>query len=155
MTTHRSLAAIAGIMPDYAQAGVVLCRTGRLTTADDNMVSGDTLQMVPVPENAIILDIKAYANVEIPGATGCHIGDGSSPTRFFDDACLGDVNYLQLEDDGKPIGCGYCYDEGNDTIDIALTKAATKVPTSTVFTMHVWYKMMGSISDENWDGPSA
>ena len=154
MTTYRSGAAIAGIMPDYAQAGVVLCRTGVYTTTHDNIVSGDTIQMVPVPKGAIIMDIHAYCGTAIGGVSNIDIGDGASSARFMNGFSWGDLNYLDMMTDGVVANIGYCYDEGNDTIDINLSEdCATKIPTSIVFTMHVWYKMTGSISDENWTGP--
>ena len=155
MTIHRSGAAISGIMPDYSQAGVIMCRTGVFTTVNDDMVSGDTIQMVPVPKGAIIMNIQAYAGTAISGCSQIDIGDGSSSARFFNGFSWGDLNYLFMDNtDGVVANIGYCYDEGNDTIDINLSEdVSTKVPTSIKFTMHVWYKMTGSISDENWTGP--
>ena len=152
MTIYKSDAVSSGLMPDYSRAGVVLCRTGTYVTTTDNMVSGDTIQMVPIPKYAMILDIHAYCSAKISNATGVHIGDGASTCRFFDDASWGDLNYLNLLTDGKPTAIGYTYDEGNDTIDITLATAVTKVVTSTRFTMHVWYKMTNAIKDETWAG---
>ena len=156
MTTHKSAAVTAGIMPDYSRAGVVLCRTGFIVTAaQDSIISGDTLQMVPIPKNAQILDIhvtvsKVAGTVDITAATGCHVGDGASSCRFMDDASLGTLEMLTMSAHGKPNAIGYTYDEGNDTIDIALTSAATVVETSVVFMMNVYYKMAGSIADEDF-----
>lgn len=152
MTIYKSAAVVAGIMPDYSQAGVVICRTGQYTTVDDQVGSGDTIQMVPVPKNACILDIECYVNQNMSGMTGCHIGDGSSSSRFVDDFSMSDLNNFQLRTDGKPAAFGYCYDEGNDTIDLTMNKMTSQCATGAKFTMHVWYKMLGSISDEAWTG---
>ena len=153
MTIYRSGAVTAGIMPDYSQAGVMLCRTGTYLTTDDQILSGDTIQMVPVPKYACIMDIHVYADTQIQGASHIEIGDGASPARFMNTLSFGDVNYADMMTDGVALQIGYCYDEGNDTIDITLgPSCSTNIPTSITFTMHVFYKMQGSISDESWTG---
>ncbi len=148
MTTHQSTAVTSGLMPDKTIPGLVLCRTGHITTANDNMVSGDTLEMVPVPNGAKIIDLQVAIDTAISGATGTEIGDGTSNGRFLNGVSFGDGNIMSLGADGV-IGClGYEYEQ-DDTIDIFLRKAATKVPTSTKITMNVWYKMAGSLEDED------
>ena len=161
MTTLKSDAVTAGIMPDYSRAGVVLCRTGMYhCTAQDELISGDTIEMVPIPKNAQILDIHLTAKVvagtlDFAGATGCHIGDGSSGSRFMDDVSIGAVEMLTMVGSGKPGAIGYTYDEGNDTIDLYLKKAATVNQTDLVIVMNVYYKMAGSISDEDFQAENA
>lgn len=161
MTTHQSDACASGLMPDYSRAGVVLCRTGMYhCAAQDVILSADTLQMVPIPKNAQILNIqimakKAAGTLDLAGCTGCHVGDGASPTRFFDDASLGGTTQHELFHSGKFAAVGYTYDEGNDTIDIAFTKLATVMETDTVIIMNVFYKMAGSISDEDFQEENA
>ena len=156
MTTHKTDAVTSGLMPDYSRAGVVLARTGVITfDAQDEFISGDTIQLVPVPKNAQILDIHLCAYVaggtlDFTAATGCHVGDGSSPSRFMDDVSIGEDSVLTLIKDGKPYAVGYTYDEGNDTIDLALTSAATVNQTNLVIKCTVYYKMAGSISDEDF-----
>lgn len=159
MTTVKSDACKTGLMPDYSRAGVVLCRTGLYhAAAQDEIISGDTLQMVPIPKNAQILNIDvliklASGTLAWAGCTGCHIGDGACSTRFFDDMSLGNFNYFALADwptGAKPYVIGYTYDEGDDTIDIAFTKMATVNMTDTVIIMNVYYKMAGSINDEDF-----
>jgi hypothetical protein len=162
MTTYKSDAVNSGIMPDLALAGVVLCRTGFYENeAQDNIICGDTLQLVPIPKNAQILDIqiavsKTGGTLDFAGATGCHVGDGSSPTRFMDDASLGTADVLNMATStSKPGAVGYTYDEGNDTIDVAFTKAATVLETDALIMMNVFYKMAGSINDEDLSGYNA
>ena len=161
MTTHQSDACKSGLMPDYSRAGVVLCRTGMyVAAAQDVVLSADTIQMVPIPKNAQILNIQVIAKktggtLDLVGATGCHIGDGASSTRFWDDASLGGVTQFQLFHTGKFAAVGYTYDEGNDTIDIAFTKLATVMETDATIIMNVFYKMAGSISDEDFQTENA
>jgi len=161
MTTYKSAAVSAGIMPDYSRGGVVLCRTGFYhPAAQDLLISGDTVQMVPVPKNAQILDFHITASVgggaiDFTGATGCHVGDGASATRFMDDVSLGTLEMLTMVGSGKPGAIGYTYDEGNDTIDIAFTKAATVNQTDLVIVMNVYYKMAGEIDDEDMQAENA
>jgi len=161
MTTYKSAAVSAGIMPDYSRGGVVLCRTGFYhPAAQDLLISGDTVQMVPVPKNAQILDIHITSGVaggtlDFAGATGCHVGDGASSCRFMDDVSLGALEMLTMAANGKPNAIGYTYDEGNDTIDIALTKAATVNQTDLVIVMNVYYKMAGEIDDEDMQTENA
>ena len=156
MTTLKSDAVTAGIMPDYSRAGVVLCRTGMYhCTAQDELISGDTIEMVPIPKNAQILDIHVIAKVQggalgWTNATDCQIGDGSSSSRFMTGGDLVDQDILTMEANGRPGAIGYTYDEGNDTIDFFLKKATTVNQTDLVIIMNVYYKMAGSIKDEDF-----
>jgi len=149
MTIHKSAAVQSGIMPDHALAGNMHFRYGIITTADDDMVSGDTLEMVPIPEGARIIGMIVKSDTDIPGADDTDIGDGTDQDRFFDGLSLGAANrQFELFTDGKFAALGYKYTT-DDTIDIYLQKAATKVPTGSVFEMLVWYNMTGTISDES------
>lgn len=155
MTTHQSDAVKAGLMPDYSRAGVVLCRTGHITfDAQDEFISGDTIEFVPIPKNAQILDIHLIAKLaggtlDFTAATGVHIGDGGSSCRFMDDVSIGEVEMATMANQGKPAAIGYTYDEGADTIDLFLKSAATVNQTDLVLIMNVYYKMAGSIKDED------
>ena len=67
----------------------------------------------------------------------------------MDDVTLGAKQVTSMANSGsKPSAIGYTYDEGNDTIDIAFTSAATVLETNVLIIMNVYYKMAGSISDE-------
>jgi len=148
MTTHQSTAVTSGLMPDKTLPGLVLCRTASKKTANDDMVSGDTLEMIPIPKGAKVIDIQVGIDTELPGATGTEIGDGTSNGRFFNGVSFGTGDIMTLGADGVVGALGYEYEQ-DDTIDIFLKKAATKVPTSVRFTMNVWYKMAGSLEDED------
>jgi len=149
MTTHQSDAVVSGIMPDHALAGNVHFRYASLTTADDDMISGDTIEMLPIPENARIIGMVFKSDTDIPGADDTDVGDGGAQNRFFDGITLGAANRIfELVVDGVYAGVGYKYAQ-DDTIDIYLQKAATKVPTGSVFELLVIYNITGTISDES------
>ena len=163
MTIHKSDAILPGIMPDFLKAGVVLCRSAEYVTEDDSLVSGDTLQMVPIPKNAKVLRIDLYYSALPAGTTGCDVGYGGDPDAFiaalaFTGASLktypgcwirsslatGDI--VEIRDNNA----GFLHTfTADDTIDIAFMKAPTKIPTSQHIKMSVWYKMTGTISDES------
>lgn len=150
MTIHKSAAVVSGIMPDHALAGNVHFRFGYITTPDDDMVSGDTLQMVPVPKNARILNLIVGCDVDIPGASGLEVGDGDSNARFFNTISFGlaGKHYFLQSECGVYSGLGYKYAQ-DDTIDIYLKTATSKVPTATTFKCLVKYNITGTISDES------
>lgn len=163
MTIHQSDAVIAGIMPDFLTAGVVLCRSAEYVTADDSLVSADTLQMVPIPKGGKILRIDLYYSALPAGTTGNDIGYGGDPDAFIASltmtgaslktypGCIvrsslatGDI--IEIRD--NPDGFLHTF-TADDTIDIAFMKAPTKIPTSQHIKMSVWYKMTGVLSDES------
>ena len=154
MTTYKSTAVTAGSMPDFGvPAGVLLCRTGEYTTENDNMVSGDTIEMVPVPKYARIIDMQFYCNEtqDLSGFTCTEIGDANSNARFFNLTTMGDASafWKQLYADGAKQKEGYFDVTQDDTIDIYLKTGVTKVATGMKFVINVIYKMVGSISDES------
>ena len=149
MTIHKSAAVQSGIMPDHALAGNVHFRFASLTTADDDMVSGDTIEMIPIPEGARIIGIVFKSDTDIPGASDTDVGDGTDTDRYFDGLSLGAANRkFELFTDGTFAALGYKYSQ-DDTIDVYLQKAATKVPTGSTFEMLVIYNITGTISDES------
>ena len=147
MATRQSTAVKSGLMPDYTLPGMVLCRTAKFT--DKEMTSGETLEMVPVPKGAKIVDI----NFAIDSATGvgcseAEIGDGASQGRFFDGLSLTAVQAFALAGEGVPGSIGFQFTV-DDTIDIFIGKAATGVATGNNWVMNVFYKMAGSLEDED------
>ena len=155
MTIYQSDAAASGLMPDYSRAGVVLCRSGRYTAPEDGTAGADmcqnTIQMVPIPKYAQILQIEVVSNNEIGGATDVDIGDSDNPDRFFDGISLGTARNISLDVSGIATQKLYTYTE-NNTIDIAFNdKAQDQLPSTKWIQMNVWYKMAGSISDEDFD----
>ena len=151
MTTHTSDAVDAGIMPDFSQAGVVLTRTTQFTTTDDSIVSGDTIQMIPVPNDAKILGIDMYYDALPACATGCEIGYGGDPDAFMANLPMTGTNFRSWPgtayDNDTTAGFLYTF-TADDTIDIAIHSASTKIPTDVNIYMAVRYTMTGTLSDE-------
>lgn len=152
MTTHKSDAVQAGIMPDFAQAGVVLCRSAEFVTSDDSIVSGDTIQMVPVPDNSKVLGLSVYYSALPAGVTGCDIGYGGDTDAFMATVPMTAAN-IKAAYMGQTAGfqnvAGFLHTfTADDTIDIAIVKAPTKIPTSQHIYMSVFYKMTGVLNDE-------
>jgi len=142
--------------------GVVLCRSAEFVSEDDSIVSGDTLQMVPMPKGSKILKLEVYYSALPAGCTGTDIGYGGDPDAFIHTlpmtgqnvkaypGCFirtshitGDI--IGLRD--NPVGLLHTF-TADDSIDIAFTKLNTKIPTSQHIKMAVWYKMIGTIKDE-------
>lgn len=153
----KSDAVVAGIMPDFAQAGVILCRSAEYVTEDDELVSGDTLQMVPVPNGAKVLRVEVYHSALPAGTTAADIGYGGDANAFMDGAIMTGANiriWPSLKGNG-PTQHSFRQTAGflhtftaDDTIDIAFYKLATKIPTNQHIKMAVWYKMTGVLEDE-------
>lgn len=154
MTIHKSNAVKAGIMPDSSLAGVVLTRSAKFVTADDSIVSADTLQMVPIPKNAEILRVEVYFSALPAGTTGCDIGYNGDADAFMAGVDMTAANIkiwpTGIADNAFRNTAGYLHTfTADDTIDIAFTKLATKIPTSQHIKMLVAYRMIGAINDES------
>ena len=153
MTIHKSDAVVAGIMPDFAQAGVPLCRSAEYVTDDDSIVSGDTIQMVPLPANAKILRVEVYYTALPSGTTGCDVGYGGDADAFMDGVNMTGSNVkvwpAGIGDNAFKSVAGFLHTfTADDTIDITFNKLETKIPTSQHIKMTVWYKMTGVLDDE-------
>jgi hypothetical protein len=150
MTTWKSDAVISGIMPDMARAGNVHFRYGYITTADDDMVSGDTLQLVPIPKNARVISLDVYVSAALTGATGCEIGDGNSNGRFLNGIGFATAHKIVPLSglSGLEGGLGFQYTQ-DDTIDFFLRKTSTKVPTAVSFKVFLTYNIIATIADES------
>ena len=150
MTTHKSAAVTAGIMPDFAQAGVVLCRSGFIYTADDEIVSGDTIQMVPNPEGALVLQVQVYHCALPANTTGCDIGYGGDPDAFAATVTMTAADWKVFPGnslEGNP-GFRHIF-TADDTVDITFGTLDTKLPTASALQLNVWYKMTGVLADED------
>ena len=145
MTVIQSAAVVAGVMPDYARAGGVLCRFGTYTPTTDK-AAGTTIQMVPVPKNARIIDM----HVTLASCTSFgtfDVGDGSDTDRFFDgiDTATNADNNYTLHVDGTSNGANYKY-TANDTIDVVVVDSL--MADKTRLDVTVWYTMADTIADE-------
>jgi hypothetical protein len=154
MTVYKSDAAQAGLMPDYSRAGVVLCRSAEYTVTTEP-ISGDTIEMVPIPKNAQIINImieNSSLNQWASLAT-MQVGDGDDTDRHFLWPFTGVVNQVDF------YGCNtlqrlktgtymvHTYSQ-NDTIDFYFNGTMNSDVTGCSIAMHVFYKMEGSIADE-------
>ncbi len=149
MTTHKSNAVTAGIMPDWAQAGVVLCRSAEYTSAAA-IACGDTIQMVPIPKGAKVLQIQVRYNTVEAGASGCSIGYGGSTAAFADGLDFTADNVKVFPGGGGNAFAGFLHTfTADDTIDIAIPSAEGAITAGQAkIDMAVWYKMTGTITDE-------
>ena len=157
MALFKSDAVVSGIMPDISLAGVVLTRGAEYVTEDDEIVSGDTLQMVPIPNGAKVLRVEVYHSSLPAGTTGCDVGWRGDPDGFFNgiDATGANIRIWPSLTGNGPTQHSFRNTAGfrhtftaDDTIDIAFTKLATKIPTSQHIKMTVYYVMTGSLSDD-------
>ena len=150
MAIRKSDAVNSGLMPDFARAGVVLCRTGTYTVpgGDTKTFCTGTIQLVPVPNGAMILDWKLYYSVAIAGITQCDLGMGDDHDYFMADFNMQTADVLTFNTDGVVArGAGSIMTK-DDTIDVTIAKLPTKLVTDTVIVLHVFYKMTGVIDDE-------
>src|SRR5574343_9145 len=93
MATVYSPAVLAGIMPDFTQAGVVLSRFSKYTQVALIDVA-DVVQMIPVPKNCRIIDVQVWLASPC-GSAGLtvNIGDGGDTDRYFAARNLGSPSY--------------------------------------------------------------
>ena len=147
MATRQSTAITGGIMPDYTLPGLVLCRTARFTAKI--VGSGETIEMIPIPKGAKIVGMNfAIDDATAVNATGTEVGDGGSNGRFFNAIDISSVGAHNLAGEGVPGAVGYEY-PADDTIDIFVKKETTDPATGANWILNVFYKMAGSLEDED------
>lgn len=158
MTTYQSSAVTAGIMPDYTRAGIVLCRSA-VFTVEAELISGDTIEMVPIPNGAQILNIVVENNSlnQWAGLATFSVGDGNDVDVHMTWPFTGIImrndfysaNTLQRAPKTTDIVFEYTND---DTIDFYCGGTMNSDVTGTLIAMHVFYKMAGEINDEDFAG---
>lgn len=138
-------AAVSGTMPTPAGAGEVVCRSAEFTTDGTTTVATPaTINMLPVPKGAMIVDIQFYTT-DTGTATVADIGDSVDPDRFWVDLDTASAAVLtSLWQDGAATGVGHVY-AADDVISVVLD---TSLPVSSTVYMNACYKMMGAIGDE-------
>jgi hypothetical protein len=143
MTTYTSDAVDSGIMPDFSKAGVVMCRSGSYTATAD--IESGTFQMVPVPENCLVLDTQF--DVTGNASQGAFdVGDGSSAGRFFNGVNMSLVPVNLCGGYGASGGMNKEY-TANDTVDVVIS--GSDLASGSVMKLNVWYKMLGTLTDES------
>ena len=144
MSTLYSDAVTSGIMPDYARVGGVISRTASYTAAAAVAVD-DVIQMIPIPKDAKILDMKLGIASASKFST-LDVGDASDVDRFFDGIPTGMVdNTFSLFGDGTTNGMNYRYTT-QDTIDITVLDSQLAIGTR--LDLSVQYTIAGTIRDE-------
>jgi len=134
-------------MPDYTLPGLTLCRTAKFT--GKVIGSGETIEMIPIPKGAKIVGMNfAIDDATAANATGTEIGDGVSNARFFNAIDVSAVTAFNLAGEGVAGAIGYEYKQ-DDTIDIYVKKCDTDPATGANWVMNVFYKMAGSMDDED------
>lgn len=153
MTTWKSDAVKSGVRPDHLKAGRLNARTGRfVTSATNNPVSGDTIQLVPVPKGAKIIDVIATTGGLATASCKISIGDGGSTARYLASASWQNaktVNYKNTAAAGAPAKT-YSAD---DTIDATIASANPST-SSKYLEVTVLYVMEGTVDDEDTDSSS-
>jgi hypothetical protein len=120
---------------------------GYYTANGVSLSAGDTIQMVKVPNRAIILDwmLSGFAGT---AATVFSVGDGGDTDRYGVTATLSATSALKRMDgvNGAATGHGYqislsddAADPRHETIDLLVVSGTSTVTCSIVLT--VWYKM--------------
>lgn len=143
MSTYKSGAVNAGIMPDIALAGVVLNRDEKYT-ASTALVAGSVVEMVPIPKGAKIIGLDlAWSAFGL--ARTLDVGIGGEADKFFDGLDVEAAGNAALLVDGEPDSVGYIFTE-NDTIDV--TVLGDTWPVDAWVFLAVTYKMTGTIADE-------
>lgn len=126
-----------GKQPRYVHAGAITVRTHYTWAATASV--GDVLQMVKVPDGAVIDNLVVYAT----GGDHGNVGDGVSVARYFASASIMTTTHVLLRVEGVQAGIGYKYDISDaaephyDTIDIGVLVADSSV--GDVTTMIVSY----------------
>lgn len=144
MSIVQSNAVISGVTPNDIKIGGVLNRIGEYTVATA-LSTDDVVQMVPIPKDARIVDMKLGIASASKYST-LDVGDGSDVDRYFDGIPTGMVNNtFSLFGDGMSNGMNYTY-TSQDTIDI--TVLTSQLGVGTKLDLHVQYIMVGTIKDE-------
>lgn len=154
MTIHKSDAVVAGIMPDDARAGVVLCRSTEFAggSSSYNIITGDTLQLIPIPKYAKILRIDLYHG-SATQTVDADLGDGGDPDRYIASIGMSSAQVRVWPADtatctGAAVTGFLKTYSTQDTIDLTFnTYSGSATKTFNIY-CSVWYKMTGSIADE-------
>jgi hypothetical protein len=145
MSTVTTDAVDSGLIPDARNAGQVLCRSARYE-ATAALDANSVIQMVPVCDGMLILDIQVSITAQGSGRT-IDVGDGADVDRFFDGVDVSFAAAMDLYNEGDVATCfGHEY-TGDDTIDVKILGGTLVI--DSVVIMNVYYKMLDAISDED------
>ena len=118
------------------------CVIATYVAGGDTLSAGDVIQMLSIPNGAIIADVIVGGNSGNTGIT-VDVGDGGSAARFINNASLSvDVVVVHMTETG---GLGYRYSLTDgaiplaDTIDITIVATATATNTATLVLAVMFY----------------
>lgn len=137
MATRTASAAESNV-PAKSQINGDITVIGAFNVNATNLSSGDVVQMVKVPNGAVILDMTFLTDVLTGGNYTVTIGDGNTANRFFTSLSTGStssINRLTLVTGSY----GYAY-TAEDTVDITFSTVTTATATGT-FKLSVTYTM--------------
>lgn len=140
-STYYSNAVLAGVAPDSFKAGETVTVLSYYK-APAAISAGSTIQMIPIPKNAIVFGMRAkIANVATAALAGS-IGDGGSTARYHSSLSFSADGTFQSAIDTA--GLFYQYSAA-DTIDILTSGAA--LPISGAITFQLSYTVLGGMSN--------
>lgn len=140
--TVQTNAVKVGTTIEGTGVGEVLCRSGEWFSASE-VAANATIQMVPVPKGAMILDIVITHS---DAAVTMNVGDGDDADRFMASVSTAAAGIVDFGEAGATATNSTNWImPANDTVDIS---AAAAWPASKRVTMDVYYKMSGRIADE-------
>lgn len=140
MATKYSTQITNGEGPRALHAGLQVAR-GVYAGVDATLSASDTIQMVRIPNKAVILDIQV-SGVAGAAATVVKIGDGGDDDRFGtvtlsatsqflrSNAASGHCYQYSLSDDASPL---------YDTIDITIQSASSVTTTASIVLSVAYY----------------
>lgn len=138
--TYYSSAVLSKDSPaSNVPVGMVLGVKGTYTVPSGDIGAGDTIQMVYIPEGAIILDLVVSCSNGTVSSMTIDVGDDGDPDRFLDgiDGSAAFIASLSADGDVDNDGVGYEYTAEN-TIDMLMSHAALE---DDAYTMVVTYMM--------------
>lgn len=148
MTTYYSDAVTSDLRMDGLKAGLTYTRSAKYTVVTELAVN-DIVQMIPVPDGAMIIDVMLRSDAGTSGGT-LDVGIGGDADKFIDGVVITAAVQCNLygSNSGNAIvtgGAGYIF-TADDTIDITVLSQVLAV--GKTFDLHVTYKMTDTIADE-------
>ena len=135
MSTVTSTASQSGVQPRSIHAGAIHVVAHYVLSGE----TADTIQMVKVPDNAVIHDIVFYLPATSQAGSGkinyC-VGDGDSVNRFISTATASDTAVIARIDTAGGVGYTYSFSDNAspkaDTIDVTFLSGTTATTSQTI-----------------------
>jgi len=134
--TESTQAVKRNLKIDQQRAGVVFCRSAKYTVAAE-LAANSIIKMVPIPTGARVVKVD-YKTTALGTGVTVDIGDGTTIDKYFDGAnCAAAGSASSIQD------VELTADE-----DVQMKILGAVCPAAAILSLHVWYKMADSISDE-------